>query len=53
MVGQGNHMRKLFTIFMFIISLTAGMMMGAFIGEIMYQSGVWDALDERAYTADE
>lgn len=53
MVGQGNHMRKLFTIFMFLISLTAGIMMGAFIGEMVYQSGVWDALDERAYTVDE
>ena len=46
-------MRKAFIITMIFISLTAGVMMGAFIGGIMYQLGVWDALDEQAYTADE
>lgn len=52
MVGQGNHMRKLFTIFMFIISLTAGIMMGAFISEIAAQAGVWDSTTEQAEEAD-
>lgn len=45
-------MRKLFIIVMFLLSLTAGMMMGAFIGEIMYQSGVWNSLDTRAEEVD-
>lgn len=45
-------MRKLFIIFMFLLSLMAGMMMGAFIGEIMYQHGVWESLDTRAEEVD-
>jgi hypothetical protein len=56
-LGPKDNMKKVvkkaLIVFAMVISLMAGMMMGAFLTEIADHMGVWDALDERAYTVDE